>query len=35
MWERIIKVNWFFNLNFPIRFNYIKVKQEDKYKTVF
>jgi len=35
MWKRIIKVNWFSNLNFFIRFNYIKVKEEDKYKTAF
>jgi len=35
MRERITKVNWFFSLNFPIRFNYIRVKEEDKYKTVF
>jgi len=33
--KRIIKVNWFFNLNFLIRFNYIKVKEEDEYKTAF
>jgi len=33
--ERITKVNWFSNFNFPIRFNYIKVKEEDKYKTAF
>jgi len=35
MWERIIKVNWFSSLNFPIGFNYIRVKEEDKYKTAF
>jgi len=35
MREWIIKVNWFFNLNFLIGFNYVKVKEEDKYKMVF
>jgi len=35
MWERIIKVNWFSNLNFLIGFNYVRVKEEDKYKTAF
>jgi len=35
MQEQIIKVNWFFSLDFPIRFNYIRVKEEDKYKTAF
>jgi len=35
MRKRIIKVNWFSNLNFLIGFNYIKVKEEDKYKTAF
>jgi len=35
MWEWIIKVNWFFSLNFPIGFNYIRVKEKDKYKTAF
>jgi len=35
MREWIIKVNWFSNFNFLIRFNYVKVKEEDKYKTIF
>ena len=35
MRERIIKVNWFSSLNFPIGFNYIKVKQEDEHKMAF
>jgi len=35
MREQITKVNWFFNLNFPIGFNYVRVKEEDKYKTAF
>jgi len=35
MRERITRVNWFFNLDFPIRFNYVRVKEEDKYKTAF
>jgi len=35
MREQIIKVNWFFNFNFLIRFNYIKIKEEDKYKMAF
>jgi len=35
MREQITKVNWFFNLNFLIRFNYVRVKEEDKYKMAF
>jgi len=35
MWERIIKINWFSSFNFPIGFNHVKVKEEDKYKTAF
>jgi len=30
-----MKINWFFNLDFPIGFNYIRVKEEDKHKTAF
>jgi len=33
--EQIIKVNWFSSFNFLIRFNYIRVKEEDKYKIAF
>jgi len=33
--ERIIKVNWFSSLNFPIGFNHIRVKEKDKYKMAF
>jgi len=35
MWEWIIKVNWFFNFNFLIGFNYVRIKEGDKYKTAF
>jgi len=35
MWEWIIKVNWFSSFNFLIGFNYIKMKEKDKYKTAF
>jgi len=35
MWEQIAKANWFFNFNFPIGFNYVRVKEEDKHKTAF
>jgi len=35
MREQIIKVNWFFNLDFPIGFNYVKVKEKDEYKIAF
>ena len=35
MQEQIIKANWFSNLNFLIRFNHVKVKEEDKYEMAF
>jgi len=35
MREWITKVNWFFNLDFLIRFNYVRVKEGDEYKTAF
>jgi len=35
MQERITKVNWFSSLNFPIKFNHVRVKEEDKHKTAF
>jgi len=35
MWEWIIKVNWFSSFDFLIGFNYVKVKEEDEYKTAF
>jgi len=35
MQKWIVKVNWFFSLDFPIGFNYIKVKEKNKYKIAF
>jgi len=35
MQEQITKAKWFSSLNFPIRFNHIRVKEENKHKTAF
>jgi len=35
MRERIVKVNWFSSLDFPMGFNHVRVKEEDEHKTAF